>query len=93
MFDTIVNTPLELLTIFAKSSILDVKLRSEYAYGMVNYFCKRLRSNHRRCSVRKGDLGTSAKFTGKHLCQSLFLIELQAWHRCFPVNFVKFLIS
>ena len=93
MFDTILNTPLELLTIFAKSSILDVKLRSEYAYGIVNYFCKRLRSNHRRCSVRKGDLGTSAKFTGKHLCQSLFLIELQAWHRCFPVNFVKFLIS
>ena len=25
-----------------------------------------------------------AKFTGKHLCQSL-------WHKCFPVNFAKFL--
>ena len=39
----------------------------------------------------------SAKFIGKHLCQSLFLIKLLAsrpkrlWHRCFPVNFVKFL--
>ena len=39
-----------------------------------------------------------AKFTGKRLCQSLFLIKLQAtllkkrpWHRCFPVYFAKFL--
>ena len=34
--------------------------------------------NHRRCSVRKGVLGNFAKFTGKHLYQSLFfLIKLQ----------------
>ena len=49
------------------------------------------------------------KFTGKHLCQSLFFNKLQAyvklvpllrpatllkkrlWHRCFPMNFAKFL--
>ena len=30
------------------------------------------RSSHRRCSVRKGVLRNIAKFTGKHLCQSLF---------------------
>ena len=30
------------------------------------------RSSHRRCSVRKGVLRNFAKFTGKHLCQSLF---------------------
>ena len=34
------------------------------------------------------------KVTGKHLCQSLFLIKLLLkmghWHRCFPVNFAKF---
>ena len=30
------------------------------------------RSNHRRCFVRKGVLRNFAKFTGKHLCQSLF---------------------
>ena len=30
------------------------------------------RSSHRRCSVRKGVLRTCAKFTGKHLPQSLF---------------------
>ena len=32
---------------------------------------------------RKDVLRNFAKFTGKHLCQSL-------WHRCFPVNFAKF---
>ena len=30
------------------------------------------RSSHRRCSVRKGVLRNCAKFTGKHLPQSLF---------------------
>ena len=43
-----------------------------------------------------------AKFTGKHLCQSLFfnkvaglrpatLLKKKLWHSCFPVNFGKFL--
>ena len=31
------------------------------------------RSSHRRCSVKKGVLRNFAKFTGKLLCQSLFL--------------------
>ena len=30
------------------------------------------RSSHRRCSVKKGVLRNSAKFTGKHLYQSFF---------------------
>ena len=46
-----------------------------------------------------GVLKNFAKFTGKHQCQSLFLIKLQSlgpdikrpWHRCFPVNFAIFL--
>ena len=29
-------------------------------------------TSHQRCSVRKGVLRNFAKFTGKHLCQSLF---------------------
>ena len=29
-------------------------------------------SSHRGCSVRKGVLRNFAKFSGKHLCQSLF---------------------
>ena len=43
---------------------------------------------------------TFEKFTGKHLCQSLFfnkvaglrpLLKKRLWHRCFPVSFTKFL--
>ena len=30
------------------------------------------RSSHRRCSVKKGVPENFAKFTGRHLCQSLF---------------------
>ena len=31
-----------------------------------------IRSSHQRCSVKNGVLRIFAKFTGKHLCQSLF---------------------
>ena len=52
-------------------------------------------------SMKKGGLGNFTKFTGKNLCQSLFfnkvaglcpatLLKKRLWHRCFPVNFVKF---
>ena len=51
---------------------------------------------------KKGDLRNLAKFTGKHLCQSLFfnkvaglrpatLLKKRLWRRYFPVNFVEFL--
>ena len=36
----------------------------------------------------KGVLRNFAKFTGKHLYQSLFF---RLWHRYFPLNFAKFL--
>ena len=60
------------------------------------------RSSHQRCSIKKGVLKNFAKFTGKHLCQSFFfnkvaglrpatLLKKRLWHRCFPVNFTKFL--
>ena len=50
---------------------------------------------------KKGVLKNFTKFTGKYLCQSLFfnkvaclrpatLLKKRLWHRCFPVNFVKF---
>ena len=59
-------------------------------------------SHHRKCSVRKGVLRNFAKPTGKHLCQSPYfnkvtgltpatLLKKTPWHRCFPVNFAKFL--
>ena len=60
------------------------------------------RISHQRCSVRIGVLRNFTKFTGKHLCQSIFLNKVaglrpvtlskkRLWHRCFPVNFAKFL--
>ena len=54
------------------------------------------------CFVKKSVFRNFTKFTRKHLCQSLFfnkveglrpatLLKKKLWHRCFPVNFVKFL--
>ena len=51
---------------------------------------------------KKGVLGNFTEFTGKHPCQSLFsnkvaglrpatLLKKSLWHRCFPVNFAKFI--
>ena len=41
---------------------------------------------------KKSVLWNVAKLTGKHLCQSLFFNNVAGVrHRCFPVNFAKFL--
>ena len=60
-------------------------------------------SKHLEVFSEKCVLKNVAKFTGKHMCQSLFLIKLsklsklsnlskkRLCHTCFPVNFVKFL--
>ena len=61
-----------------------------------------VRSRRPEVFYKKGVLRNFAKFTGKHLCQSLFfnkvaglrpgaLLKKRLWHRCFLVNFVKFL--
>ena len=52
-----------------------------------------LRSSHSRCFVRKGVL---RNFARKHLCRvsfsiNYFLLKRRLWHRCFLVNFAKFL--
>ena len=64
------------------------------------------RSSRPEVFCKKGVPRTFAKFTGKQLCQSLFLnkvaglrpatrpatlLKKRLWHRCFPVNFTKFL--
>ena len=67
--------------------------------GAVAQWC---RSSHQRCSVEICVLKNSTKFTRKNLCQSLFfnkvvglrpatLLKKGLWHKCFLVNFVKFL--
>ena len=45
------------------------------------------RSTQRRYSVRKGVFRNFAKFTGRHLCQR----DSETEHRCFSVDFAKFL--
>ena len=75
--------------------IFSVSINWEHCAGMG-------RSSHRRCSVKISVLRNFSKFTGKHLCQRLFfnkvaglgpptLLKKSLWHRCFPVNFAKFL--
>ena len=60
------------------------------------------RSSPQMCSMKKGVPRNFTKLTVKHLCQSLFfgkfaglrsvtLLKKRLWHRCFPVNFAKFL--
>ena len=75
--------------------LIFLKLKVQYLYCFCNY-----RSSHRWCSVKKSVLRNFTKFTGKHLCQSLFfnkvagpatLLKNSLWHKCFRVNFVKFL--
>ena len=63
----------------------------------------KLRSSCPEVFHKKAVLRNFAKFTGKYLCQRLFfntvagqarpatLIKKSLWHRCFPVNFAKFL--
>ena len=85
-------------------------LHSQYTYFFISSRfisnqppeCNLFRSSHQRCSIKIGVLKNLTKFTGKHLCQSLFfnkvaglrpatLLKKRLWHRCFPVNFAKFL--
>ena len=71
--------------------------------GVLLWFYKMLqnrlifRNSHRSCSIEKGVLKNLVNFTGKHLRVSFFklqapttLLKKRIWHRCFPVNFVKF---
>ena len=53
------------------------------------------RSSRPEAFCKKNVLENFAKFTGKHMCQILFFNKIaclkRLWHRCFSVNFVKFL--
>ena len=51
------------------------------------------RSSHQKFSVKTDVLKNFANFTGKHMCQSLFIVSLKACnfikkklqHKCFPI--------
>ena len=64
--------------------------------------CTKNRNSRPDIFCKKGALRNFSKFTGKHLCQSLFfnkfagltpvtLLKKKLWQRCFPMNFAKFL--
>ena len=68
-------------------------------FGVGNRLC---RSSRRWCSVKRGALKDFPKFTGKQLCQNLFVNKIQDLmpatllkkrlrHKCFLVNFANFL--
>ena len=64
--------------------------------------CGRGRGSHRRCFIKKDVFKNFSKFRGKTLRQNLVfdevvglrpvtLLKKRLWHKCFPVNFAKFL--
>ena len=72
-----------------------------YNYIFLRYNCFviycgnfKFRSSHRRCSVRKGVLRNSEKFTGKHLFHSqrktCNFIKMESLAQVFPMNFASF---
>ena len=85
------------------SQLMNTELTSENIFTYLqNFRLLKYRSSHQKCSVRKGVLRNFAKFTWKHLCQSLFLnkvaglrlatlLKKRISHRCFHENFAKFL--
>ena len=61
---------------------LKLKIKNSYCLKDLEHHCKSCCKkalsffNHRMCSVKKGVLRNFAKFTGKHLCQSLFFYKV-----------------
>ena len=79
---------------------LELKTRS-WSETYLGLYQTYIRSSDGRRSVKKGVFKSFAKFSGKHLCWSLFftkvvglspetLLKMRLQHRCFPVNFSKF---
>ena len=70
------------------------KPRSNATKDNKNSIFSYYRSSRRCVFCIKGVLRNFTKFTGKHLCQSLYFNKvagLRLWHRCFLVNFARFL--
>ena len=87
---TMGNNKSKRLHIMLPFLFLEIKQKVNYRSIRSKVFCK------------KGVLRYFTKFTGKHLCQSLFfnevaglspatLLKKRLWHRCIAVNFVEFL--
>ena len=77
-------------------------IRHRRFYRKNTYLYAIIRNSRRRWSVRKGVLRNFAKFTAKHLCQSIYfnkvsglrfatLLKQRLWHMCFRMNLARFL--
>ena len=77
----------------SKPCMLTIPMKNTCSDRYCRHIFSRVRSSLRpEVFYKKGALKNIAKFTGKHLCQSLFLHNIPGLrHRCFPVNFAKFL--
>ena len=75
---------------------------SEKRSGKFASFFQVFRSSRLEVFCKKGAVRNFAKYTGKHLCQSLFfnkalglrpvtLLKKRLWRWCFSVSFAKFL--
>ena len=73
-----------------------------FKIGITIMLLASFRSSRSEMFFKKGVFKNFAKFTGKHLCQSLFvnkisglwpatLLKKKLWHKGFPVSFMKFL--
>ena len=74
----------------------------DFTFGFSNVSSGYSEAATRGVLWKKVFLENFTKFTGKHLCQILFfnkvvslrpatLLQKRLWHRCFPLNFAKFL--
>ena len=103
------------LIVSSKQQLNGLKITNCFAYDRVQIVipfalkifqmvrCSLDRSSRLEVFCKRGVLKSFAKFTGKHLCQSLLflnkvaglrtaiLLKERLWHRYFPVNFAKFL--
>ena len=93
-----INNYLQISEFFLVSvhSIFPSEKANSIAYFTLCHFAVSMQCRSSRTEVfcKKCALRNVAKFTGKHLCQSLFrttLLRRRLWHRCFSVNFAKFL--
>ena len=83
------------LTVFAKSSIIDLRRfnTSRICFSYRTVSSTMYRSSYPEVLVRKVILKICSKFTGEHPCRSAIsikllcnFIEITLWHGCSPVN-------
>ena len=83
-----------------KSSSSSIKSKRSNESTFSSFVSLNARNSHLMCSVKKVFLKISQNSQKKTCTRVSFLIKLQAsatllktrlWHRCFPVNFAKFI--